>query len=340
MTAPQPAAPRPSPGPLISVRRLAVEYRLGASRKIVRALNDVSLDVSQGEIIGIVGESGSGKSTLGRAILGLAPISRGGILIDGQALSASRRADRRRSGRFIQCVFQDPYSSLNPYFTVEKILLEPLIVHREVTGDGSAQVAAAMTAVGLAPDLRTRRPRQLSGGQCQRVAIARALMLNPKVIICDEPTSSLDVSVQAQILDLLLRLRSGRSVSLVFISHDLAVVSRISDRVVVMSRGNIVEQGRPCEIYGAPLHPYTAALLSAVPIPDPVRERTRRRLKVPEPGDAASVTGCPYRDQCWMWRDLGKPDVCATTFPELVTQGDGGRMAACHFAGHMRAWAG
>lgn len=245
--------------PIVEISNLSVVYRGGAT-----ALDDVTLSVVHNEIVAIVGESGSGKSTIGRALLGLAPIAHGTIRVSGIDVVPGR--DFAGRAKLVQCVFQDPYSSLDPRMSVEAIISEPMLVAREMS---RVQVAdrteELLQLVGLSAALASRRPHELSGGQCQRVAIARAVALRPAVLICDEATSSLDVSVQAQIVELFEDLQRTLGIALVFISHDLAVVSQIADRVIVLQGGRIVEQGEISDVFESPKVAYTAELLSAVP---------------------------------------------------------------------------
>jgi peptide/nickel transport system ATP-binding protein len=239
----------------------------------------VDLDVQRGETVGLVGESGSGKTTLGRAILGLVPVSSGRIRFEGRDIHTLRRRERRRLAPEIQVVFQDPYSSLNPALTVEDILREPLEAQQVPGSEARARVRALLDQVGLPADAGRRYPREFSGGQRQRIAIARALALRPKLIVCDEPVSALDLSTQARVLDLLIEIQDTTGVAYVFISHDLAVVRHVSHRVAVMYRGEIVESGDCDQVTARPEHGYTRRLLGAAPVADPVRQRERREQR-------------------------------------------------------------
>jgi ABC-type glutathione transport system ATPase component len=262
---------------LLTVHDLTVEYRSGRRAKHVRALDSVSLSIGAGETLGLVGESGSGKSTLARAILGLAPVRSGTIEYDGRDITRATRSERRALSADVQVVFQDPYSSLNPARTVRQTLAEPLGVHERLSRrEVSERVREMLVRVGLAADAADRYPRHFSGGQRQRIAIARALMLSPRLIVCDEAVSALDLSVQAQILNLLLELQEELSLSYLFISHDLSVVRHLSHRIVVLYLGEVVESGPTNVVCGRPTHPYTRALLASAPVPDPAPQRARR----------------------------------------------------------------
>ena len=265
------------PAPLLRVSDLNVIYRgSGWRRPSFHALHDVSLDVRAGETVGLVGESGSGKTTLGRAVLGLVDISDGSVSFDGHDITRARRRQRRSLSSDIQVVFQDPYSSLNPAMTVEAILAEPLTAQGTSRGDASSRIGQLLQQVDLDADAGTRYPREFSGGQRQRIAIARALAREPRLIVCDEPVSALDLSTQARILDLLIDIQVRTNVAYLFISHDLSVVRYISHRVAVMLRGEIVEHGEGDIVTSRPEHPYTQRLLLASPIPHPQRQAQRR----------------------------------------------------------------
>lgn len=276
MTTPQqqPFGDRPE---LLGVSGLNVEYPLkGFRRKPFRALTDINITIKPGETLGLVGESGSGKTTLGRAVLGLAPVSQGSITFEGKDISHASRTERRKLGRDLQVVFQDPYTSLNPALQVGDILAEPLGVQGQSSSAARRRVRELLDQVGLPSDAVNRLPREFSGGQRQRVAIARALALSPKLIVCDEPVSALDLSTQAVVLDLFLQIQRDTGVSYLFVSHDLDVVRHISHRVAVMYHGEIVEQGDAAKVTRTPEHPYTQRLLLASPVPDPDRQAKRR----------------------------------------------------------------
>lgn len=266
--------------PLLTIDDLVVEYPgKGFRAKPFRALKGVSLDILPGETVGLVGESGSGKTTLGRAALGLAPVTGGKITYDGRDISHLGRSARRALSSEIQVVFQDPYSSLNPSMTVEQILIEPLTVAGVSASDAKKRVRDLLDQVGLPADARNRLPREFSGGQRQRVAIARALALQPRLIVCDEPVSALDLSTQARVLDLFIEIQNRTGVAYLFVTHDLAVVRHISHRVAVMYKGEIVETGDADRVTSAPEHPYTQRLFMAAPVPDPDRQEERRAAR-------------------------------------------------------------
>lgn len=266
--------------PLLEVTDLVVEYPgKGFRAEPFRALKGVSLDIKPGETVGLVGESGSGKTTLGRAALGLAPVTEGTIRFDGKDISHLGRRERRALSSQIQVVFQDPYSSLNPSMTVEQILTEPLTVAGLGSAEAKARVRELLDQVGLPADARSRLPREFSGGQRQRVAIARALALSPRLIVCDEPVSALDLSTQARVLDLFIEIQQNTGVAYLFVTHDLAVVRHVSHRVAVMYRGEIVESGDGDQVTSRPQHPYTQRLFMAAPVPDPDRQEERRAAR-------------------------------------------------------------
>ena len=263
--------------PLLDCKDVVVEYPMKGWRKPpFKALKGVSLDIRPGETVGLVGESGSGKTTLGRAVLGLAPVTGGEVLFDGVDIAHFGRPQRRALSKDIQVVFQDPYTSLNPSLTIEQILVEPLTVQNVAKSEASKRVRELLDQVGLPSNAATRLPREFSGGQRQRIAIARALALRPRLIVCDEPVSALDLSTQARVLDLFRDIQDRTGVAYLFVSHDLAVVRHLSHRVAVMYRGEIVEWGDGDQVTSAPKHPYTQQLFLSAPIPDPVKQAARR----------------------------------------------------------------
>jgi len=315
-----------TPEALLDISDLRVEYAQGRRRRFA-ALDGVSFHVERGETVGVVGESGSGKSTLGRAVLGLAPVAGGRIAFNGEDITHASARTRRALSARLQVVFQDPNSSLSPTRTIGQTLSEPLLVHRRVSRrEAMTRAREMLTHVGLVPEAADRHPAQFSGGQRQRIAIARALMLSPDMVICDEPVSALDVSVQAQVLNLLRSLQRELSLSYVFIAHDLAVVRHVSHRTVVVYRGQVMEEGPAELVYAAPGHPYTRALIEAAPVPDPDLQLARRRKRIQGPGDTlpAEGAGCPFAGRC-----PHVVDVCRATRPQLQAARSG-RLMACH----------
>jgi peptide/nickel transport system ATP-binding protein len=325
--------------PLLAVENLVVHFpiRAGLLRRVVRtvrAVDGASLRIAPGETLGLVGESGCGKTTTGRAIMGLVPMSGGRVMFDGEVISGLGRGALRAVRRRMQYVFQDPFSSLNPMLNVGDAIAEPLRIHGLYDEMGGARwIAQLFEMVGLSPSVAHRLPREFSGGQKQRIGIARALALRPQLLILDEPVASLDVSIQAQIVNLLQDLQRELRLAYLFIAHDLSVVKHISDRVAVMYLGRIVEESTKPALYGTPLHPYTQALLSAVPVPE-ISAGGRRRIilegEIPNP--AAPPPGCHFHPRCFRASPL-----CAETPPPLLRHGDGPSVRACHHAGPLSA---
>jgi len=319
-------------GPLLEVDGLVKHFAVkagyfGGDGGVVHAVDDVSFALDRNETLGLVGESGCGKSTTGRLVLRLLEPTSGTICFDGTEIHSLRGRALRDLRRRMQIVFQDPYASLNPRMRVQEILAEPMVIQgrrREV----KARVPQLLDMVGLHSEHATRYPHEFSGGQRQRIGIARSLALDPDLVVLDEPVSALDVSIQAQVLNLLAELQERLGLAFLFIAHDLSVVRHISDRIAVMYLGKIVEIGAAAAIYSGAGHPYTQALLSAVPEPDPRRERIRRRIvlegDLPSPIDPP--TGCRFRTRCWKAQEL-----CETEEPALVDRGQG-HPVACHFA--------
>ena len=326
------------PEVILHARELTKYYpiRKGILRTVqghVKAVDGVSFDLHKGETLGVVGESGCGKSTLGRLLVRLEAPTSGSVEFEGADMASASGKELRALRRDIQIVFQDPYTSLNPRMTVGDIVGEPFEIHPEVVPKGGRRkrVQDLLDLVGLNPEHINRYPHQFSGGQRQRIGIARGIALDPKVLICDEPVSALDVSVQAQVVNLMEKLQNELGLAYVFIAHDLSVVRHISDRVAVMYLGRMAELGEEDQVYERPTHPYTQALLSAVPVPDPTLRGKREHivLQGDVPSPANPPAGCRFHTRCWRVQDL-----CRTEVPQLILRPDGvsEHPSACHFA--------
>jgi len=316
---------------LLAIEDLKVHFpvrtgQFGGGRGLVKAVDGVSLEIAPRETLALVGESGCGKSTMGNAVLGLAPITSGKVLFEGRDLADLTAVERKHVWREMQVVFQDPVSALNPRRTIAQSIAEPLVIHGHPKRDMTSRVDELMALVGLNPEQRDRRPTALSGGQRQRVVIARALALNPRLVICDEPVSALDVAIQSQILNLLMRLQRELGLSYLFIAHDLSVVRHIADRVAVMYLGLVVEQGPTEQVFARPIHPYTEALLSAIPVPDPAARGKGKRIilqgDLPSPLDPPK--GCPFVTRCPI-----AEDICRDVRP-VLTQSGPSHQSRCH----------
>ncbi|MGD0121014.1 MAG: ABC transporter ATP-binding protein [Candidatus Limnocylindrales bacterium] len=336
-----PTSPATAPAePLLRIESLRMYFEITSgiliSRHVgdVRAVDGIDLSIEKGETVGLVGESGCGKSTVGRTILRLYRPTAGRIVFDGQDITNMQGASLRAVRRRMQMIFQDPYASLNPRMTAAGIVSEPLEIHGVGSPrDRRQRVRDLLGTVGLDPDYGDRYPHEFSGGQRQRIGVARALALHPDLIVADEPISALDVSIQAQIINLLEKLQSEFGLTYLFIAHDLSVVRHISDRIAVMYLGKIVEIAGSRDLYERPLHPYSVALLSAVPIPDPAVESRRRRIiltgDVPSPSDPPP--GCAFHTRCWLRERLGSPERCVAEVPVLREMA-ARHPVACHFA--------
>ncbi|WP_134322779.1 ABC transporter ATP-binding protein [Cumulibacter soli] len=323
--------PESADDPIVSVRGLTVEFKLGRNR-ILHALNDVSIELSPGQTLGVIGESGSGKSTLARAIMGLSPIAAGEITIAGMRTESMSHKQRRRHRGVVQMVFQDPSESLDPRLPVAKSIAEPLTIQHGLKGRAlTSRVAELLDRVGLSQRQGERKPRDLSGGQRQRVNIARALALDPKVLICDEAVSALDVSIQADILNLLVDLQQDTGIAYLFISHDIGVVSRVCNDIAVMYLGGIIERGPTADVVNMPAHPYTEALLSAEPqaLPSRYRKREQILLEGELPSPLNPPTGCRFRTRCRYATELCNEP------PESHSAAEAGHEASCHFVGEL-----
>ncbi len=328
--------------PLVEIRNVKTYYPIFGGilhRRIadVHAVDDVSLSISRGQTFGLVGESGCGKTTLGRTILRLEKATQGSVTMDGKDVLALKGKDLKRMRRRMQIIFQDPYGSLNPRMPISDIIGEGLLAQADKeNGWGKRsvrdkRVGDYLEAVGLRRDYSRRYPHEFSGGQRQRIGIARALSLAPEFIVCDEPVSALDVSIQSQILNLLSDLQKQFNLTYLFIAHNLSVVQYFCERIAVMYLGKLAEVADTDALYEHPRHPYTVALLSAIPVPDPRVKKKRLVLKGDVPSPANPPSGCRFHTRCWLREKLGNPERCSTEDPALRDMG-GGQMVACHFA--------
>src|SRR6266508_1145610 len=333
---------RPPKGPLVEVQDLVKYYPIlgGFLRRHigdVKAVDGVSFEVKEGEVFGLVGESGCGKSTLGKTLIQLQPPTSGVARLDGEPIFGKKGKALKKLRRRMQIIFQDPVGSLNPRMPISDIIGEGLLAQADSEnrwGDRKVRdkrVEDYLQAVGLRRDYTRRYPHEFSGGQRQRIGIARALALDPDFVVCDEPVSALDVSIQSQVLNLLLDLKKDLNLTYLFISHNLSVVEYFSDRIAVMYLGKIAELGAVEELYKNPRHPYTVALLSAIPNPNPRVRRKRLVLRGDVPSPAAPPSGCRFHTRCWLWQRLGNPENCVTEDPPLREVAPG-HLAACHWA--------
>lgn len=316
---------------LIEVEGLKKYFNVG-NKAVLKAVDDINFYINEGETLGLVGESGCGKSTAGRTIIKLYEPTAGKIIFNGEDISKLRGKNIRGYTKKAQMIFQDPYASLNPRMTVGDIIGEGIDIHKLYTGkDRTDKIYEMLHTVGLNHEHASRFPHEFSGGQRQRIGIARALAIEPKFIVCDEPISALDVSIQAQVINLLMKLQSQKNLTYLFIAHDLSMVKHISDRVVVMYLGSMMELAKSSELYSNPLHPYTQALMSAIPISDPDIEKRRERIilqgDVPSPINPPS--GCKFRTRCKYAKDI-----CANEIPKF-REVESGHYVACHFAGEV-----
>lgn len=315
--------------PLISLRGLQTRFPLGRKYpwtppRVVHAVEDINLDIQRGEILGLVGESGSGKTTLGRALLRLVEPTDGKVFFDGADVTAAAQNELRDLRRKMQIIFQDPYASLNPRMTVGEAINEAYVIHSlHKSSERKGRIGELLSKVGLTPSHANRFPHEFSGGQRQRIGIARALAVEPKFVVADEPVSALDVSIQAQVINLLSDLKEEYGLTMLFISHDLGVVEYLVDRIAVMYLGRLVEVGPASEVYSNPRHPYTEALLSAVPVPIPGRRKERQVLQGDIPSPISPPSGCVFRTRC----PIAGPE-CATVVPPMEQVGPG-HIKAC-----------
>ena len=340
-TGPTPEAANRTAPPMLAAQNLRKDYQLSGgmldrSREIVRAVDDVSFAIAPGETFGLVGESGCGKSTVARCVVRLLRPTSGNVIFDGTDVGGLTGSALRNFRRRAQIVFQDPFASLDPRMSARSIVEEPLVVHG--IGDLAERRQRAMevlSLVGLVPEQAGRKPHEFSGGQQQRIGLARALVLNPDMLVLDEPVSALDVSIQAQVLNFLGDVQERLSLTYLFIAHDLAVAEYFCDRLAVLYLGSVAEMADSVTLFKNPLHPYSVSLLSAVPIPDPASERRRKRIVLTGEVSpvASSIVGCPFRPRCPVGRDR---DICRDQRPPLI-EVEPGHGVACHFPGHLES---
>lgn len=316
---------------ILQVKGLSKDFqikgkKLAGKHVVLHALQEIELEIHEGEVLGVIGESGCGKSTLGRCLVGLHKPTEGEILFEGKNIAGAKSKDKLKLCKNIQMIFQDPYSSLDPRHTAADSVSEPMVVHKTVKGKAALEerVLELFQQVGLDVQHMNRYPHEFSGGQRQRLNVARAISINPRVIICDEPVSALDVSIQAQVINLLKKLQKEYNLTYVFISHDLSVVKYVSDRIVIMYLGRIVEICKGGDIYKNPLHPYTQALLSAIPPESPEEEKERIVLQGEVPSPIGERKGCPLAGRCPRCMNL-----CKNEMPKLKQQGEEGHQVAC-----------
>ncbi len=328
---------------IVDVRNLSVFFPMrgggllpGRARKIIRAVDNIDFSIRKGEILALVGESGCGKTTIGKAIVQLVKPTHGEIYYQGEEISNIRKRDLCKLRQRMQLVFQDPYESLDPRQSVFDILAEPMRIHfpNLPRPELKERVFRALENAGLYPvrDIAARYPHHLSGGQRQRVAIAAAVILEPEFIVTDEPVSMLDVSIRAEILKLMLDLREKNRLTYLFITHDLSLAWMLADRIMVLYLGKIVEMGEANSVIHHAFHPYTQALVSVIPLPQPVEDRKRLILEGETPSPIDIPVGCRFRPRCWLWKELGKPELCNHDEPQLKTDESGSHAYACHFS--------